>query len=456
MNITSYLRHPNRVYFVTFFIALFALACLNKVFAIPGLEYLREHNRMFNILGIFSILGICVGLSHNRSAINIKLVTYGMFLHFALAVLVLKTSIGQAAISSIAELFTKLYEAAGDGINFLFGNLAAPQGAWGFIFAIKVLPVIIFFGAFMSLLFHFGVIQRIVSVLGKLLQPILGTSGAETLCAVANSFLGQTEAPLLIRHYLNNMTKSEFLVVMISGMGTISGAILAVFAAMGVPAKHLLASSVMAIPATLIIAKILYPETEQTQTAHGATIDQVKTSGNALDAISHGTTDGLQLALNVGAMLIAFLALLGLLNTLLSFSCTQLNTLFQAIGLSIALPIIKLQDIFAAICMPFAWLLGFTGLEAWRVGELLGTKVAVNELVAYGKLMTMGLSERTVAIVTYALCGFSNFSCIGIQIGGIGALVPEKRAWLTEFGLYAVLGGALANLLSAMVASLLL
>lgn len=460
MNITSYLRRSNRFYFAAFFIALFALAAGVKLFQIPGLEYLAEHNRIFNILGIFSILGICVGLSKNRAAINIKLVSYGMLMHLCLALVVLKTSLGQTVIGAIADSFTKLYEAAGHGIQFLFGNLSAANQPWGFIFAIKVLPVIIFFGAFMSLLFYFGIVQKIVAGLGKLLQPILGTSGAETLCAVANSFLGQTEAPLLVRHYLNNMTKSEFLVVMISGMGTISGAILAVFAAMGVPAKHLLASSVMAIPATLIIAKILYPETEQPETAYGsskgAEVETPQAAGNALDAISHGTSDGLQLALNVGAMLIAFLALLGLLNSMLGFSCVQLQNLFQFMGIAVTVPVISLNDIFAFICMPFSWLLGFTGLEAWHVGQLLGTKVAVNELVAYGNMLTMGLTERTAAIVTYALCGFSNFSCIGIQIGGIGALVPEKRAWLSEFGLLAVLGGALANLLSAMVASLLL
>jgi CNT family concentrative nucleoside transporter len=291
----------------------------------------------------------------------------------------------------------------------------------------------------MALLFHYGIIQRVVLVVSHIFRPLLGTSGAETLCAIANSFLGQTEAPLLVRHYLKHMTKSEMLVVMVSGMATISGAILAVFAAMGVPAQHLLASSVMAIPGSILIAKILYPETEKEVTAATAEITFDKIEGNVFSAIAQGTSDGLSLALNVGAMLISFLSLLALINAIL----------MGTIG-------IDLNWIFARLFSPFAYLLGFTGQEAFNVGTLLGTKVTVNELVAYGDMVKMNLAPRTQAIVTYALCGFSNFSCIGIQVGGIGALVPEKRSWLCELGLYAVLGGSLSNLLSAMIASLLL
>lgn len=270
--------------------------------------------------------------------------------------------------------------------------------------------------------------------------------------------MGQTEAPLLVRDYLKNMSKSELFVVMVSGMGTISGAIMAVFAAMGVPATHMLAASVMAIPGSILIAKILLPETKQEipgkQEAH---VMLEPSSKNVFDAISKGTSDGLSLALNVGAMLISFLALLSLANYVLSYGAYQLNFVLDFFGVIYRLPELTLDMIFAYLFAPFGMLLGFTGQEVFAAGKLLGTKVAVNELVSYGQLVHMPeLSERTVSILTYALCGFSNFSCIGIQVGGIGVLVPEKRQWLTELGLYAVLGGALTNLLSAMIAGLLL
>ncbi len=415
------------------------------------LAYLLEYNRIYNFLGIFFILGLAVLMSNNRSRINWRLVITGLLLHMVLALIVLKTTVGRDVVEYGAGVFTKLYQAGDQGIEFVFGKLADPTGPWGFTFAIKVLPVIVFFGAFMSMLFYLRIIQTLVQMINAVVRPLLGTTGPETLCAIANSFLGQTEAPLLIKHYLKDMTKSEFLVMMISGMGTISGAILAVFVAMGVPPTHLLAASLMAIPATIIIAKIIYPETEETKPMCEATATYEQHTGNLLDAISQGTSDGLWLALNVGAMLISFLALLAVFNGVLSFSCLKLNAFF-----GLHLPIITLEQIFAWVCLPFAWLLGFTGAEASSVGQLIGTKIAVNELVAYDKMLSMGLAPRTVAIVTYALCGFSNFSCIGIQIGGIGSLVPEKRQWISQLGMKAVFGGALANLLSAMVASLLL
>jgi CNT family concentrative nucleoside transporter len=243
---------------------------------------------------------------------------------------------------------------------------------------------------------------------------------------------------------------------MISGMATISGAILVVFAAMGIPVMHLLASSVMAIPASIIVSKMLYPETEKPKTSAGAKIVLEHKAQNVLDAIASGTLDGLQLALNVGAMLISFLALIALLNYGLEYLSTLVNTALAFVTTEWHMPIISIQLILSYIFAPFGYLLGFTGQEAFAAGQLIGTKVAINELVAYNTMAHMQLSERAVNILTYALCGFSNFSCIGIQIGGIGALMPTKRAWLTEFGLVAVLGGTLANILSAMVAGLLL
>ncbi len=403
------------------------------------LGYLLEYNRYCNIAGIFVILAIACFFSQHRSRINYRMIFNGILLQFIIGFFVLKTSVGQYCVNKLALGVEKLYLFADKGSEMVFGNLIDSSGPWGFLFVFKVLPVIIFFGALMSLLFYFGIVQRVVMVINYVVRPILGTTGPETLCAISNSFLGQTEAPLLIRHYLKKMTKSEMLVVMVSGMGTVSGAILAVFVAMGVPAVHLLTASMMAIPGTLVIAKILLPETSKTAEDADAQVAMKSESANAFDAIASGTSDGLQLALNVGAMLISFLALIALINAILSyFIGTSLNVLF------------------GYLFSPFGYLFGFSGPEAMSIGELLGIKVAVNELIAYGEMLKMNLSDRAVTIVTYALCGFSNFSCIGIQIGGIGALVPERRAWLTELGLYAVLGGMLSNLMSAMVAGLLL
>lgn len=460
-SITQRLRETTRILSRR---TLFGLLCLSAlgIYALAHhpLAYVYEHNRFLNGIGILVILGIAYAFSYNRSAINKKLICTALLMHVTSAFLVLKTTIGSTVISSLARGVEQLYSAADAGTQFLFGNLASPAGPWAFVFAIKVLPIIIFFGALMGLLFHLGIIQKIVTLVNRLIQPLLGTSGPETLCAIANSFLGQTEAPLLIRHYLKNMTRSELLVVMVSGMGTMSGSILAVYAAMGVPVVHLLGASVMAIPATILIAKILCPETEKSQaSSSGATSSMVKLespTGNILDAIAAGTSDGLQLALNVGAMLIAFIALIALLNASFSYICSAFNTLLGLMHSSWIIPVFTLQDIFGWIFMPFGWLLGLTGTDMTQAGQLIGTKVAVNEMVAYSSMVKMGLSERAQVLLTYALCGFANFSCIGIQIGGIGALVPEKRKLLSEFGLYAVLGGTLANLLSAMVAGLIL
>lgn len=408
------------------------------------ISYFLEYNRYMNFGGILAVLAVAALFSRKRSAINYRLTLMGLCMQFAIALAILHTTIGHKVIAGIADGVAALYRAADQGVSFLFGSLADASGAWGFIFAVKVLPIIVFFGAFMSLLYYFGIIQRFVIAINYLVQPVLGTTGPETLCAVANSFLGQTEAPLVIRHYLARMTKSEMLVVMVSGMGTISGSILAVYASIGVPAQHLLAASMMAIPATIIIAKILYPADHE-EVAAEETVKVEAAQGNVFDALAQGTSDGLMLALNVGAMLIAFLSLIGLINSLLALVC----------GWAGFAPW-SLQMILGYICTPIGWLMGLSGQEMAAASELVGIKVAVNEMVAFMTMLSMQLSERTVAILTYALCGFSNFSCIGIQIGGIGALVPSKRAVLSELGLYAVLGGALANLLSAFMVGLLL
>ena len=426
------------------------------------ISYLLEHNRYLNLVGILVILLIAFIFSKNKSKISYKLVINALIMQFVIGFLLLKTG-GSAGnpgdnviLSSIAGVIEKVYSFADEGSKFLFCNLADCDTAWGFVFGIKVLPIIIFFGALMSLLFYFGIVQFFVNIINFIVRPILGTSGAETLCAIANSFLGQTEAPLLVRDYLRKMTKSELLVVMVSGMATVSGAIMAVFAAMGVPAGHMLTAALMAIPASIMIAKILYPEVDTPSTVSNKLENFKSPAKNVFDAIATGTSDGLSLAVNVAAMLIVFISLIAMLNSLLGFVSFNLNSLFAYIGLGLKLPVLSLNYFFRLIFSPFAYLLGFTGDEAYQVAELLGTKVTINELVAFGKMTAMNLSVRTQAILTYALCGFANFSCIGIQVGGIGALVPEKRVWLTQLGLYAVLGSSLANLLSALFAALLI
>lgn len=420
------------------------------------LAYLVEHNRYLSIVGIGLVIAVAVACSKNRKAIDYKLILHALGLQFLIALAVLKTTVGQTVLSAVSGAIARIYQFADQGSSFIFGQLVDASGPWGFIFAVKVLPVIIFFGALMALLFYWGIVQKLVLAINWLVQPLLGTTGAETLCAIANSFLGQTEAPLLVRDYLRVMTKSELFVVMVSGMGTISGAILVVFAAMGVPAPHLLTASVMAIPATIMIAKILLPEEKSQAEVTPVTVVMKSSANNVFDAIAAGTLDGLSLALNVGAMLIAFIALISLFNFLLHAGSDLVNALFNMVNIAFRLPALDLQFIFSYLFAPFALLLGFTGQTALDVGSLLGTKVAINELIAYQNMVALNLPQRVVDVVTYALCGFSNFSCIGIQIGGIGALVPERRGWLTELGIYAVFAGALSNLLSAMIANLLL
>jgi concentrative nucleoside transporter, CNT family len=421
------------------------------------IDYLLMHNRYLSLVGIALLFGIAYLCSHHRASISIRLVINGLITHFLLAFLVLRTNIGTTLVGIIALGIKQLYHCADEGTRFLFGNLSVANDLWGFIFAVKVLPIIIFFGAFTGLLLYCGIIGWLVSIIRTCIQPILGTSGAETLCAIANSFLGQTEAPLLIKQYLSRMTVSEIFLVMVSGMGTISSSILAVYASLGVPTLHLLNASVMAIPATIIMAKIWYPETQKPVTLYSAKVEQVSEAANVIDAISLGTLDGLRLALNVGAMLISFLALLALTNILLWVGSLKWNFLMTMAGMpNFQIPVLTLSMVLGWLFAPFGWLLGLTGIEMHAAGMLLGTKIAVNEMVAYSTMVTMNLSERTVILLTYALCGFANFSSIGIQLGSIGALIPERRPLLSSLGIQAVIASTFANLLSAFVAALFL
>ncbi|HJM68625.1 MAG TPA: nucleoside transporter C-terminal domain-containing protein [Candidatus Babeliales bacterium] len=420
------------------------------------ISYLIEYNRYLNLVGIAFILFIAYLFSSNKKKIDYRLVGTALLMQFVIGFIALKTWIGGTFLYYVSVLVQQLYLFADKGIQFVFGALGTNTAPWGVIFAVQILPIIVFFGALMSLLFYLGVIQWLVAGINLIVRPLLGTSGAETLCAVSNSFLGQTEAPLLVQHYLKDMTKSEMFVVMVSGMATISGAILAVYSKLGVPTSAMLASSAMAIPASILIAKIILPETQKTKTGSGAQVELESKSKNIFDAISAGTSDGLQLALNVGAMLIVFIALIGMLDSILLYLSLGVNWIADLIHLGWNMPLLNLKMIFAFVFRPFAFFLGFTGDTAVKVAELLGTKVSINEFVAYLEMVPMKLPARAEMIVTYALCGFANFSCIGIQIGGIGVLVPEKRQWLTELGLKTVLASSLANLSTAMIASLLL
>lgn len=421
------------------------------------IDYLLEYNRFFNLLGIALILGVAGLASRNRKAIDVRLVFTALGMQVLIAFIALKTSVGQWVLQKLADMFASLYQAADAGISFVFGALCSSTSPLGNIFAFKVLPVTIFFSALMSLLFYLGAIKYLVAGIGFLFQPLLKTSGAETLCAAANSFLGQTEAPLVIRKYLNKLTRSEMFVVMVSGMGTISAALIAVYGTMGIPVVHLLAASVMGVPATILIAKILYPQTEHAETEKGATAgDGEPQAGNIFSALFSGTSDGLWLALNVGAMLIAFIALIGLANSLLGWLCGVGTAIFSYFGSDIQLPCLTFQMIFGWLFAPIGWLLGLTGDEAVSAGSLIGTKLVINEFLAYGQAVCAHLSDRGLILVTYALCGFANFSSIGIQIAGIGALAPDQRNTVAKLGLLAVLGSTLANFLSAMIVGLLL
>jgi concentrative nucleoside transporter, CNT family len=413
------------------------------------IAYLLEHNRYLNLLGIGAVLLCALLASSNRGRVSARLIINALALQVILAFLTLKTTLGSTIVGGAAQGITQLYLYAEQGAAFLFGPLIKVQEPWGFLFAFRVLPIIVFFGALTALLFHYGIIQLVARPINGLVYPLLGTSAAETLCAVTNSVLGQTEAPLVIRRYLDKMTPSEILTVMVSGMGTMSGPLFAVYASLGVPLVYLLSASVMAIPATILIAKMLLPETSEPLTRkglHGVAHDEEKT---LFDAIATGTLDGLNVALAVGATLIVFVALIACADGLLG----SMSKLLQSYGWQI--PTLTLGRVLGVIFAPIGWLLGL-GSELFKAGELIGIKLSVNEMVAYTTMMSMHLSTRAIALLSFALCGFANFSSIGIQVAGIGALAPGQRKLLSRLGLKAVLGGTLANLLSAFIAGLML
>jgi concentrative nucleoside transporter, CNT family len=406
--------------------------------------------RYTGILGLLTMLGLAYIFSTNRRAIRLKTVAWGLGLQFAFAVFVLRMSIGQKTFQVAKEGVTRLLSYAYAGSHFVFGDLANPGSQLGY-FAFGVLPTVIFIAAFFAVLYHLGIMQIIIRVFAWVMTRVMGASGAESLNVAASIFMGQTEAPLTIRPFLPDLTRSELMTVMTSGMAHVSGGIMAAYISYGIDAGHLLSAVIMTAPGTLLMAKMLVPETEQAKTAGrvvmNAEEEEAEKKENLIGAIARGTTDGLHLALNIAAMLISFLALIALTNGILGGIHNHVDWVPQS-----------LEKIFGFIFSPIAWLIGIPRQDCRAIGNLLGTRMVLNELVAYSMLGTQKalLSARSVTIATFALCGFANLSSIGIQIGGIGALAPNKRGELARLGVRAMLAGTMANLMSASIAGMLL
>ncbi len=400
--------------------------------------------RLSGLLGMAVILAIAYLFSTNRKAIRLKTVAWGLGLQFAFALLVLGTSAGQTTFRWIGAKITRLLSFASFGSSFVFGQLGTPGNTIA-IFAFQVLPTIIFIAALFAILYYLGVMQLIVLGFAKVMTRLMGASGAESLNVAASIFMGQTEAPLTIRPFLSAMTRSELMCVMTSGMAHISGGIMAAYIAFGVEARHLLTAVIMTAPGTIMLAKMFVPEVEEPRTAGTVKMKIERTDVNIIDAAARGTGEGLHLALNVGAMLISFLALIALLNS-------ALNLVPLGGGQHLSL-----EWIFGHIAAPLAWLMGVPWKDCLSVGNLLGTRLVLNELIAYSQLGTLkaSLDPRSFVIATFALCGFANFSSIGIQLGGIGALAPDRKHDLARLGFRAVAAGTLANYLSASIAGIL-
>lgn len=419
----------------------------------------------FGVFGLAVLLGITWLCSSSRRAVDWRLVGTGLLLQIVIACLVLLTPWGAGVFDVLSSGFVKLLGFTTEGARFIFGDFS-DAGKFGFVFAFQVLPTIIFFASFMSVLYHLGVMQKIVQGMAWVITRLMRVSGAETLSVCANAFIGQTEAPLVVRPYIAGMTRSELLTLMVGGMATIAGGVLGAYVLLlgggdpvqqAIYAKHLITASIMAAPATLVIAKILVPETATPQTLGAVRVNVEKTTANVIDAAAAGAADGLKLALNVGAMLLAFIALIALLNAPLVW-LGELTGLQAVLGRPT-----DLSALLGWALAPLAWLIGVPWEDAATVGGLIGTKVVLNEFVAYvqlGEILQGNVPGTTIGpqgalIATYALCGFANFSSIAIQIGGIGGIAPERRADLARLGLRAVLGGSIATMMTATIAGVL-
>ncbi len=395
---------------------------------------------IMSILGIPILLLLAWSMSYNRRLIPWRVISWGLGLQFVLALILLKTPWGQTVFGAARVFIATILGFTDAGTSFLFGSLANTEN-FGVIFVIHVLPTVIFFSSLMAILYHVGAMQKLISGVAWIMTKTMRTSGSESLSAAANIFVGQTEAPLVIRPYVNSMTNSEIMAVMCGGFATVAGGVLAAYVRFGVDAGHLLAASIMSAPAALVVAKILYPETEKSPTRGTVDIDVPREYSNLIDAAAGGAGVGMKLAANIGAMLLAFIALVAMIDAGLGF-----------VHLS-------LQQIFGWLFSPIAFCMGIPWNEAATFGSLLGTKITVNEFLAYiqlGDAVTAGtLSPRSVIIATYALCGFANFSSIAIQIGGIGGIAPKRRTDVARMGLKAMFGGAIASWLTATIAGIL-
>lgn len=409
--------------------------------------------RYVSLLGIACFVALAWCLSENRRRFPWRTVLTGLALQVLLALFILRTQAGAGLFGFLDRMFSSLLSYAKDGTSMVFGPMADAkvlesglgQGN-GFIFAITVTGTIILVSALSSALYHYGILQLVVRGVAVIMQRVMRLSGSESLASAANIFMGQTEAPLVIKPYLLTMTRSELMAVMVGGMATIAGGVLAAYVAMGISAGHLLTASVMSAPAALLMAKILLPETEQSITAAGASAEIERETTNGLEAVCNGASDGIKLSINIMAMLIAFVAIVALANGMLSHVLCW-------VGIQQAQP---LQWVLGYVNAPFAWLMGVPADQCLKVGAILGERVVLNEFIGYLTLSqaTGSLDPRTIMITTFALCGFANFSSIAIQIGGIGALVPERRADLAKLGLKSMLGGLLACYMTACIAGL--
>jgi len=419
----------------------------------------------FGLFGLAVLLGITWAFSRQRQRVDWQLVATGISLQIAFAALVLLVPGGRDVFDALGRGFVKVLGFVREGSTFIFGSLLDAD-SYGFIFAFQVLPTLIFFSALMGVLYHLNVMQAVVRVMSWSITRIMRVSGAETTSVCASVFIGQTEAPLTVRPYIAKMTESELITMMIGGMAHIAGGVLAAYVGMlgggdavqqAFYAKHLLAASVMAAPATLVIAKILIPETGEPLTRGSVKIEVEKTASNVIDAAAAGAADGLRLALNIGAMLLAFIALIALLNAPLTW-LGEITGLQALVGKPI-----DLSTLLGWVLAPLAWVIGTPWQDAEVVGSLIGQKIVINEFVAYmqlseiinGNVAGVVLSEKGRLIAAYALCGFANFSSIAIQLGGIGGLAPNRRQDLAKFGLRAVLGGTIATLMTATIAGVL-
>ena len=406
--------------------------------------------RFTGILGLLTMLALAYAFSTNRRAIRLKTVGWGLGLQFVFAVFVLKIDAGRAVFQWAGDKVTKLLGYAYAGSHFVFGDLANPGSSLGY-FAFGVLPTIIFIAAFFAVLYHYGIMQFFIKIAAVIMTRVMGASGAESLNVAASIFMGQTEAPLTIRPFLPDLTRSELMTVMTSGMAHVSGGIMAAYIYFGVDPKFLLSAVIMTAPGTLLMAKMLVPETEEPKTAGRVVTneeeEQTEKNENVLGAIARGTTDGLHLALNVAAMLISFLALIALLNGIMGWTHSHVAWFPSS-----------LERILGTLFAPVAWIIGVPRQDCGAIGSLLGTRMVLNELVAFSQLgpQKAMLDPRSFTIATFALCGFANLSSIGIQIGGIGALAPNKREELAKLGIRAMLAGTMANLMSASIAGMLL